>query len=61
MEGTFTWIKNYDRNWLFWKWNETTSEIEREKVPQWLYNFRLAEEACYDALDIDLSERLTPP
>ncbi|MHC4597586.1 MAG: HEAT repeat domain-containing protein [Planctomycetota bacterium] len=48
-------IKNYDRNWLFWKWNETKGEIEREKVPQWLYNFRLAEEACYDALDIDFT------
>jgi HEAT repeat protein len=46
-------IKNYDRNWLFWKWNEESGEIQREKVPQWLYNFRLAEEACYDALDID--------
>ncbi|MHC5079774.1 MAG: HEAT repeat domain-containing protein [Planctomycetota bacterium] len=46
-------IKNYDRNWLYWKWNEEKQEIQREKVPQWLYNFRLAEEACYDALDID--------
>jgi|GEM_PF-3567563 len=46
-------IKNYDRNWLFWKWNDETGTLDMEKVPQWLYNFRLAEEACYDALDID--------
>jgi CheY-like chemotaxis protein len=46
-------VKNYDKNWLFWKWNDEGSEITMEKVDQWLYHFRLAEEACYDALDID--------
>jgi HEAT repeat protein len=46
-------IKNYDRNWLFWKWDFEKGEIVREKVPQWLYHFRLAEEACFDGLDID--------
>jgi HEAT repeat protein len=46
-------IRNYERNWLFWKWNEEKGELEVENVPQWLYNFRLAEEACYDALDMD--------
>lgn len=46
-------IKNYDRNWVFWKWDDTQGELVMETIPQWLYNFRLAEECCYDALDID--------
>jgi HEAT repeat protein len=48
-------IKNYDNTWVVWRWRAEGegSKLAMEEVPRWLYNYRLAEEACYDALDID--------
>jgi HEAT repeat protein/CheY-like chemotaxis protein len=48
-------IKNYDNTWVVWRWKKDgeTQGLVMDEVPRWLYNYRLAEEACFDALDID--------
>ncbi|MCI0342131.1 MAG: HEAT repeat domain-containing protein [Planctomycetales bacterium] len=44
-------IKERDKTWTVWKWKE--GKLISDRVPRWLYHLRLAEEACYDAVELD--------
>ena len=52
-------IRERDKRWFVWKWQD--GDLTHERVPRWLYHLRLAEEACYDGVRLDYTyERIWP-
>ncbi len=46
-------MTNYYGDYIVWKWSQEEDKLAWQEVPDFLFNKKLAEESCYDAIALD--------
>ncbi|OHB70592.1 MAG: hypothetical protein A2W23_07695 [Planctomycetes bacterium RBG_16_43_13] len=46
-------IPTFQHEYIIWKWDRENDKLTQREVPPFAYNDQMAEEACYDALELD--------
>jgi HEAT repeat protein len=49
--ASLDYIRRPGAKWQIWNWKE--DQLQGEEVPSYLYNYKIAEQSCYDALRVD--------